>query len=133
MLMEASSVQIIAQVIGVIAAAFGIFGYLLKQDKRLKLLMTGQNIWLCLHFALMGAWTASLITLMTALRNYLSLKTLSYKFTIFFIFSYLVIGVMSYDSWLDILPVTATVTSTYAYFHLSQEKLRFVLLFGTML
>ena len=131
--MDFQNIEIIAQLIGFLAMGMGIIAYLSKTDKNLKLLMSFQNITLAAHFFLLGGHTAAAISLITSLRNALSLKKEIKKIWPVFVLFYIALGLWQYKAWWDIFPILAGICNTYAYFNCSGIRLRVLLLVGSLL
>lgn len=84
----------------------------------------------CLHFALLGAPTAVLSSLLAVVRTGLSLKTGSRLVAWLFIALSLALGLWLAERWLDILPVVGACIGTYALFCLSGIAMRLAFLAG---
>lgn len=121
----------LAQIIGFLALGLGVAGLLHPCDRRLKILLSLQSFTLSIHYALMGAHSGAVVTMITALRNLLSLKADLKPVAFVFISMYVVFGFSRYQVWYDILPILACCSSTLAMFYLRDIYLRFVLLGST--
>lgn len=118
-----------AQAVGFIALIVSVFGFSIKNEIRMKRMITLSCAILGLHYALMGAVVGSAVILITGTRNLLSSfkKIPSYWAFIFMLF-YLAVGFYRYESWIDALPVFSSSVSTFGLFYLSGIKMRLTLL-----
>lgn len=123
---------VIAQGFGLIAFGFGVFAFLNKEDARFKKLLTVQGLTLGLHFFLLGYPVAGSIALFTAVRNVLSLFGKMKPAAPFFLIAYLVIGALTYETLLDVLPVLAAIIGTVSLFYLKGVPMRILTLTATL-
>ncbi|MGD9638645.1 MAG: YgjV family protein [Alphaproteobacteria bacterium] len=123
---------VVAQILGFFALFFGVSGFLNRDEKKLKILLIVQSVFLVPHFILLNANTGAVMSIVTIIRNYLSLNSKFNKLWILFVILYLVSGIYKYQRPIDILPIFASVLGTYAFFKLDNLKLRTSLLFCTL-
>ena len=116
--------EFIAQIIGFIAFGLGILSFLQKKDRNLKILLATQAATLGLHFIMMGAYTGAASAFVASSRNILSLFARARKVTPGFYIAILGFGYYTYDSPIDIFPVTAGMISTTALFFLKGMTMR---------
>lgn len=121
-----------AQAVGLLSFALGIFCFYQKNDKKLKLVMLCVNLNNTLHYALLGAWTASIASIFSSVRTGLALKTTSPAVAYGFIGVTLAFGGYFANNWLDMLPILGACIGTYAIFCLSHIKMRIAFLAGAV-
>jgi hypothetical protein len=115
----------LAQIIGIIASAFIISAFLNKGDNHYKLLiMVGASLF-ALHFYMIGAMAGMVANIINAIRAGGSIYYhRSTPVLLFFLASYIAMGVVIYDSPVDLLPVFSGCVSTFAMFRLSGIQMR---------
>ncbi len=123
----------VIQAIGFVAFGFGVTGFLQKDDRKFKIVLVIGCLFLATHYYLLGAAAAAGTTLITAIRNSVSLSKIgAVKWVAFpFILFYVVVGALQYGHWYDALPIAAPIVSTYALFHFKGVKMRAFFLFAT--
>lgn len=126
------SIQIFAQILGLIGFGLGILCFYQKNDRRLKIVMVIMSLNNAVHFALLGAPTASLGATLSMLRAGLSMYTSSLWAALVFIAITLATGIGLSDRLVDMLPIVATCTGTYALFCLQGIRMRIAFLFGAL-
>lgn len=118
------------QLLGLLSFALGIACFYQKDDRRLKLLMLFMYINHAIHFALLGALTSTLGSILAILRTGIALKSTSKSVAITFIIVSLSWGAYFATTWLDILPIVGTCIGTYALFCLQGIQMRIGFLLG---
>lgn len=87
-----------------------------KDDRLLLRLGTlGTLVWV-VNFGLIGAWTASATTALSALRYHLAARGKSRRLFILFFILHLLAGVLTYHDAKDVFAVAATLVGTAAVF-----------------
>ncbi|PZM85722.1 hypothetical protein DLH72_01490 [Candidatus Gracilibacteria bacterium] len=115
----------IGQGLGVIAMLISILGYSQKDDKKTtKIFIGSSSVWM-LHFYFIGTYSAMVSCIVGIARLFLSLKYKRNK-KIFFgiIAATLVLGAMTYEGKLSVLPIIASCVSAYGFFFLERIRLR---------
>lgn len=122
----------VAQLVGLLASAFVILGYSSKHDVKLKIIVCVGAALFAVHFFMIGALTAMMMNAVNFLRIGLSIKFHGSKilFTVFIVI-YLVVGVLTYKTWIDLLPLLSSLTGTVMMFFLSGIKLRILGMVGS--
>jgi len=124
----------LAQIIGYVALVTYIAAYAIKNENRLKLAFSVSNIFWVAHYAMIGAQTAAVTTVLVTLRNLLSLNSEDFtprrKAVTASIFSLLIVlsGILTWDGWISLIPVGSTIGITYAMLYLKGLPLRRVFL-----
>lgn len=126
------TLQLIAQALGFVSFGLGVLCFYQKDDRRLKIIMIIMSLNNTVHFALLGAPTASFGAALSMARAWLALHTSSLWAALAFIGLTLVIGAQMADRLVDWLPIVATSIGTYALFCLKGIKLRMAFLCGAM-
>ncbi len=119
------------QGLGFVAFAFGVLAVLSHDDVRFKLLLAAQGTVLGVHFILLGAGSGAMVAFVASARNVLSLYFNLKHVCFVFMALFILLGASRYDVWVDILPIIASVTTTYAMFNFDKVRMRSVFLFGT--
>lgn len=120
----------LAQFFGLLSFGLGIYCFYQRDDRRLKIIMFVMQLNNCLHFALLGAPTAALSSVLSVVRTGLSLRTHSRLVAWLFIGLSLGLGGWLADSWQDMLPVIGSCIGTYALFCLQGISMRLAFLVG---
>ncbi|SMF34458.1 inner membrane protein [Alteromonadaceae bacterium Bs31] len=126
------AIQIIAQALGFLGFALGVLCFYQKDDKRLKVMMVIMSLNNIVHFALLGAPTASFSSALSMVRAWLALHTSSIWVALAFIAITLTIGITMSNSPSDLFPILGTSIGTYALFCLKGIKLRIAFLCGAL-
>lgn len=91
----------------------------------------GAVLWAAMY-ALLGAWTAALTMGSTALRTMVSGMLERQRYKLFaaagFVSLFIVLTVVSWQSWVSLLPAFAVINTTLALFYLDHRRMRTVLL-----
>jgi len=125
--------DIFIQGLGFVAFGFGILAFLQKQERHLKIIQTGQCLFLLIHFILLGATGGAIAAGIAGVRNIFSLITTTKKIAPFFMSAFMVLGIWGYDTPIDILPIIGSICSTISIFYLSGIKMRLGFLFSSSL
>lgn len=121
-----------AQLLGYLAAAFGIACFAQTNDRRFKLLMAAECAAFIGHFALLGQPTAVASTTVSLLRSLASLRGRNPAMGVFFIALSLGLGLWLMTGPLSLLPIAASCIGTYALFFQSGVHMRALMLLGTL-
>jgi hypothetical protein len=114
-----------AQIVGFIASAFIITGFAHKGDSRFKMFMAMGSLTFVCHYFMLGAYAGAAVNVVSFMRTSLSIKFHKSNFMmIIFIAAYLMIGLFTYNSWVDILPIFAGISATIAMYKLSGIPMR---------
>lgn len=127
-----SNLVIFGQFLGFVSYGLGVLCFYQKDDKKLKLIMLTMNVNNSLHFALLGAATASLGSILSVFRTGLALRTSSKTVAYGFILLTIISGGWLADSWKDLFPILATCIGTYALFCLRGIRMRIAFLCGAL-
>lgn len=121
-----------AQLLGYLAAAFGLACFAQTNDRRFKLFMAAECAAFIGHFALLGQPTAVASTTVSLLRSLASLRGRSPALGMFFIALSLGLGWWLMTGPLSLLPIAASCIGTYALFFQSGVRMRALMLVGTL-
>lgn len=123
---------LIAQGLGFVSFALGIWAFYQKDDKKLKIIMLIFNLNHLLHFILLGsivsALSASLAALRTATAIYISSKLVAAVFIAIGLTS----GLYLADSAVDLWPMVGMMIGTYSVFVLKGIQMRIGFLMGAV-
>jgi hypothetical protein len=122
-----------AQCVGYVAFVLGIAAFVQKVDRRLKFLLAGESLAYCVHFALLGNFSASASALISAVRSFLSLKARSPRLAVLIVAIYLAAGFAFARSGVGWLPVIGSAVATLAMFFMRGIPMRLVLLSSTLM
>ena len=120
------------QLIGIVASCFVIAAYCVKSDVKTKRITMGGSLLFAVHFAMMGAFTAMGVTIVNVLRVWLSIR---YHGVVWlcgvFIAIYLLIGIITFQETIDVLPILAPILGCVAMYCFSGIKFRAICLVAT--
>ncbi len=122
----------LAQALGFVSFGLGVACFYQRDDRRLKWTMLAMNLNNVLHFALLGATTAAMGSLLSVARTGLALRTSSRLVALVFIAITLVLGALISERWQDMFPVLGTCIGTYALFCLTGIRMRIAFLCGAL-
>ncbi len=122
----------LAQWLSIIASVFIVFGYFSVSDVRAKLIIMVGCAFFMVHFFMLGAMTAMIMNLVNIFRVGLSIKFhKSMALYGAFIVAYLIAGLVTYEVWIDILPLIASLLGCTGMFLLSGIKFRLFMVVGS--
>lgn len=121
---------LVGQFLGLVSYGLGVYCFFQRDDRKLKIFMFVLQFNNCLHFALLGAPTAVLSSLLAVVRTGLSLKTRSKLVAWLFIGLSVALGYWLADGWLDLLPIIGACIGTYSLFCLTGIAMRLAFLLG---
>jgi len=124
----------IGQIIWLIAFILWIIAFLHKKDRHLYIwIMIAQSLWVT-HFFLIWLYVGAFVNLVWILRSFVALRYKHIKKLIFlFIFIYVLIGILNYNSIVDIFPIIAGILGTLAFLYFSWLDWRLILLVCSIL
>ena len=107
----------IGQVIGYIAVVAFVFSYQAKEKKRLLFLQTVAVVLLCVHYALIQAWSGLALNLVCLVRNFIfdntDKKAFRSKWWPYILAgAIVVVGVLSWEAWYSLLLIIALAVNT---------------------
>ena len=124
------SIDLPAQLVGLLATVFSVSSVVMKCDRRLRLAAaTGQATW-TLHFWMLGAPTTAAICVLTCSRQLSSLATprmspfAQHALTGFFYLAFTVAAVITWQGWLSLLPWACAMLCNFAYGSLQGTAMR---------
>jgi hypothetical protein len=120
-----------AQCLGYVAFILGVGSFLQTDDKRFKLLMTGECLAYVAHFALLGNPTATASSAVSTVRSFLAMWTRSLWVVGAVLSANIGFGLAVATKWSDWLPLTASCLGTVALFLMRGIPMRLVMLCGT--
>lgn len=105
------------QAIGLIGFAFVILSFWFKEKKQIIFMQIIANIFLSIHYYLLGAMSGGIICLITVIRNIFLYDKKDKKTIIFYgiIFSiiFIFVGMLMYNGFVSLIPTIATIFYTY--------------------
>lgn len=105
------------------------YAFTIKDDTKLIKVLSISNIFWILHFFLLGNVWALIATCVAMIRLYLSLKYKRSLVALLFVaFLSIFLGYFSYEWYLSLFPIIATILASYAFFYLEKAGLRIFLL-----
>lgn len=120
----------VAQIIGFIAFVVTAYGFIQKDEKKLKIVLTIANLIWFAHFFALSAYTACAIIFVIGIRQGISTyyHHADYKFklklTYIFIPINIVTGIISWNNWVSFFPMIASIFATVAMFVLEGKNMR---------
>ncbi len=121
-----------AQLLGYLAAAFGLACFAQTNDRRFKLFMAAECAAFIGHFALLGQPTGVASTTVSLLRSLAGLRGRSPVLGVLFIVLSAGLGLWLMSGPLSLLPIAASCMGTYALFFQSGVRMRALMLIGTL-
>ena len=122
----------IAQAFGLLSFALGIYTFLQKNDRRLKLSMLCLFSCQSIHFFLMGYPNAAAANILNFFRAFISIKFNTPWLGGIFILANIVWGIYLYESIVSVLPIIGACCGTYAVFFLDNIKMRVAFIIGAL-
>lgn len=119
------------QLFGFISFALGVLSFLQTDDRKLKLIMVVLNISNTIHYALFGAMTSLVASILSTFRTALSVRTRSLVVALIFIALNIGLGSWVAQSFSDLWSVIGMAIGTYALFRLKGMPMRFAFLVGS--
>lgn len=120
-----STTYIIAQGIGLIALAVGATVFLQKSDRKLKYRLASYTAIISVHFFMLGAYPAAISAALNGTRTIVSIYYRKVYMMYFFMGLTLLLAVPKITHWMEVLPILGTFMSTYAFFKLTEFKMRY--------
>lgn len=122
------------QILGYVASIILLLGYAIKSDVKTKTVLTFSSIFFAWHFFLLGAFTATAICTINALRNVSSIFLFKSKM-VFLIFAglYGVFSYLTYSHPIDILPAIGAFITCIGMFLLGGIRFRMLVVIATTL
>ncbi len=129
---ELSTVFIIAQVVGFIATGVAIASFQAKRRINMLMMQTVSNLLWMAHYFMLGSLPATFAFLIGATRNIIYGFRGKYKFAdskmipAFYIVAFIVSGILTYETPLDILPTVGMVFASIAFFVKDERVIRYI-------
>ncbi len=106
-----------------------IYAFTIKDDTTLIKVLSFSNIFWILHFFLLWNIWALIATCVAMIRLFLSLRyKKNLKALLFVAFLSIFLGYFSYEGYISLFPIIATILASYAFFYLEKTWLRVFLL-----
>lgn len=122
-----------AQLVGYVALVLGVSGFLQRDDRRLKLLVTAECLAYVAHFALLGRPPAAASAGVSGVRTFVSIRFRSRWLAAAFVAANVALAVAVGTRGAGWLPVAASAFGAVAVFTLEGVPMRLVLLASTSL
>ncbi|MCF2948389.1 YgjV family protein [Paraglaciecola aquimarina] len=122
----------VAQTIGLIALFVGVYAFLHRDDQKLRVYLSVFTLFMCIHFLMLGLWTAATMAFLSAIRNYLSSRTSNIWVMTVFLLVALTLAIPNVTDPIHLLPILATTLGTWALFREHGIRMRFLMLIGTV-
>ncbi|RWX55859.1 YgjV family protein [Photobacterium chitinilyticum] len=130
--MSEQSVYFLAQSLGFLSFAIGLFAFYQKQDIKLKLWMAVLCLVNAMHFLLLNSSSSAFCAIVSMVRNLITIKVRSrWVMMTFMLFS--IAGAFSIQRLSEALGVMGICVGTYSLFMLDGIRLRLGLLTGSLL
>ena len=130
---------IFSQALGSVALIFVCIGYFTKEKSRFLIFQLVSNIFYASSFLFAGAWVGCLTILISTLRctflyiaeTHMVKHTLCYLFI--FIFCYILVGLLFWDTPLDLIPIICAVIFTLSFYIKNLQTMRYCLILPNLL
>ena len=118
---------------GIGGLIFTVIPFQFNKHKKIVLFKMTSELLFAAQYFLMGAYTGAVLDLISGLRNFLFYKFVEQKRStapLIFLFGVFVVilGVLSWSSWLSLLPVAAKILTTVSYGMKNERLLRLITL-----
>ncbi|MDR3428131.1 YgjV family protein [Silvimonas sp.] len=123
----------LAQCLGYLVFALSIAGFLQRQDRRFKALMSLQSATYAVHFALLGNPAAMTSAAVSGVRMFASMRTRSPWVATVFVLLNIGLGLYVGHGWASIVPIVGGCVGTIAVFFFSGIPMRLLILGSTLL
>jgi hypothetical protein len=119
---------IAGQLAGLVALVFCMAGFASKQDDRLLVLLISANVAFALQFVFFQSWTAAALTLLVIVRILLARRHQGNRLlmTLLLLANFMA-AALTWQSWIDLLPLMAATLGTLGMFLLRGIPLRILL------
>jgi len=124
---------IISQILMFISFGITLVAFQLKKPSIFRIFFVVSSIFTAAHFILLGAYTAAIIVLISGSRWLASLFTKQKIFIAIFMVLAVVAAILTWDSWISLLPLAASLLGTLASFNTKEAHTRKILLGATSL
>lgn len=113
----------LAQVLGIIAWIFMLLSYYKKNTKKIIYVQLLGTICYLLNYVFLGAYAGTIIIIIELIRDYLYYKKTNNKFKVFLIFLpiYLIMGYITKNNWVELVPIIASFIEAYSLTHTRKE------------
>lgn len=123
----------VSQILVSIAIVFDLISFQFKNRKYILICFIISLILISLHFLLLEKYTAAILTAIGIFRFLTSYFTTSLKARNFFIVFSIFVSIFTFQGYLSIISCLATIFATFAAFHKRDEKLRELMIIGSLL
>ena len=124
--------QVIAQLVGFVSFALGIYAFYQKDDKKLKVIMMLFSLNHMLHYFLLGSIVSALSAMLATVRTGTAIYVSSTRVAVLFIIIGMASGIYLADSLSDLWSILGMCIGTYAVFVLKGIPMRIAFLIGAM-
>jgi len=124
--------EVIAQILGFVSFALGIYAFYQRDDKKLKVIMLIFSLNHLIHFLLLGAFVSALSASLSAIRTATAIYVSSVRAAILFIVIGLCSGLYLADNIWQLWSILGMCIGTYSVFVLKGIPMRIGFLLGAM-
>lgn len=122
---------IIAQIVGFVAMAIGIVSFQFNSRKKILVIQVVMAMVWVLHFLILGVKTGMVLNIFGGLRFFVySFKNEKWKkawfVPVIFSLIFIACGILTYESWISLLPMTAMVIASFAMWMDNTKYLRYL-------
>lgn len=123
--------DVIIQAIGVIGLILVVISFQNNRRQLILIFLGSAQVFFAIHFALLGAWTASAMNIVGATRTFLFTQKGKKKWMdskvwiLVFVGLFWIAGVVSWDGWIGILPVLGMSIETVGLWLKNPTRIRF--------
>lgn len=123
-----SAAALAGQFFGLVALAICLVAFASKNDDRLLVLLISANVAFALQFAFFSSWTAAALTVLVIGRIVLARRYVGRQWVMWLVLvANLVAAALTWQEWVDVLPLTAATLGTIAMFLLRGISMRIML------
>lgn len=116
---------ILAQVFAFLSSLCLLVSFWQKKRKKILFFQSLDSFFDIIQYALLGAYTGSLISLLGTLRAYTFSRTKNRFFLILFLMLYVFVSVITFDGYISFIPLVAALLYTVISWNKNEKNIRF--------
>lgn len=126
-------ISTIAKGLGFAAFFVTMYGYINKNDNVLRKAIAISAGLLAIHYFMLFAWVAGINLSINFFRNQIATKKSGIRWFLGFGSIQILLGIVFYESYMDLFPIVGSLLSGYAFFCQKGIKMRFLMLLCTLM
>lgn len=122
---------ILSQILIGFASVSDFFSFQTKKKETTLFLFVVSSLFISAHYFLLGAVAGGVVTLINASRHFVAIFSSRKSLMYFFMLAVVAMGIYSYRFVYDMLPIVASVMSTFSSFRATPRNLRIIMMVAT--